>query len=457
MYYDGLRKRVRAVADARRNANAPRVPVADCIAPVYLDLHRDVKDGAHVIYNLPGGRGSCKSSFVSLEIVDGIMSDPEANGIVFRRYAATMRESTYAQIAWAIDALGVGNLWRGGVSPLQFTYLPTGQVITFRGLDDATKVKSIKPRRGVYRYVWFEEYSEFTGPNQVRSVLQSVMRGGSGFRIFNSFNPPLSVNNWANKAVLTPDERAVTFRTTYLDVPPAWIGEDFAEEAERLKQVNPKAYDHEYMGKATGTGGEVFLNIEVREITAEEEAGLQYVYEGLDWGFASDPFAFVKLAYDRKKQAVYFLAEIVEKHKTNRQIADLLKAGGYDVEPGGGYVSMFSARRLPTAPPPDGKRLIICDSAEPKSIADLQELGIRAAACQKYPGCVQYRVKWLQGKRLVIDPKRTPYALKEFTEYEYEVTKDGEFTSDLPDRDNHTIDAAAYALDRVINHRRDAA
>ena len=461
MYYDSLRKKVRETAEARRAMNAPRVPIEKCIAPVYEELHRDVAEGGHVIYNLPGGRGSCKSSFVSLEIVDGIMRDPEANGIVFRRYAATMRESTFAQIAWAIEELGAVGLWRGNVSPMQYTYLPTGQVITFRGLDDAAKVKSIKPRHGLYRYVWFEEYSELTGRNQVRSVLQSVMRGGGSFKVFNSFNPPLSVNNWANMAVLEPDERAVTFRTTYLDVPRTWLGEDFIAEAERLKEVNPQAYRHEYLGEATGSGGEVFPNIETREITEEEEAQLEYVYSGLDFGFATDPAAFVRLAYDSKKQTVYLLGEIVAKHKSNAEFAEMIRAKGYDKGPAHAYVSpmmtMQRGYRPPTAPPEPADALITCDSAEPKSIGDLRELGLKVRACTKYPGCVQYRVKWLQTKRLVIDPKRTPYALKEFTGYEYETTKDGEFTSELPDKENHTIDATAYALDRVINDKRNSA
>lgn len=461
MYYDRLRRRVHDIAEARRAMSAPRVPVEQCIAPAYLELHRDVTEGGHVFYNLPGGRGSCKSSFVSLEIVNGIMRDPEANGIVFRRYAATLRESVFSQVAWAIEALGATALWRGSVNPLQYVYLPTGQVISFRGLDDATKVKSIKPRRGVYRYVWFEEYCELTGPNQVRSVLQSVMRGGSDFKVFNSFNPPLSVNNWANRTVLEPDERAVTFRTTYLDMPRTWLGEDFIDEAERLKKVNLRAYEHEYLGKATGAGGEVFPNIETREITKEDEAQFEYVYSGLDFGFASDPAAFVRVAYDRKRQTVYFLGEIVAKHKSNAELAELIRKAGYDRGPGDAYVSPLISRQRGYKPPMEpsapAEAFITCDSAEPKSIADLRGLGLRVRACTKYPGCVQYRVKWLQTKRLVIDPARTPYTLKEFTGYEYETTKDGEFTSDLPDKDNHTIDAAAYALDRVINNQRESA
>ena len=450
MYYDGLKRRVKATAEARRNAHAPRISLVDCIAPAYLPLHEDVIAGAHSIYHLPGGRGSCKSSFVSLEMVDGIMNDPEANGIVFRRVGATMRESVYSQIAWAIDELGASGLWRGSISPMQYVYLPTGQVITFRGLDAAEKIKSIKPRRGVYRYVWFEEFSELLGANQVRNVLQSVVRGGDGFRVFNSFNPPMSINNWANKYVLEPDERAITFRTTYLQVPPQWLGEAFIDEAERLREINETAYRHEYLGEATGSGGEVFPNIEAREITDEEIKQLQYQYNGLDWGFSVDPFAFVRVAYDRRTQTVFILDEMVARGKSNREIADMVKAKGYHVA-ASSYYSPFGGGGG------QEKQVVTCDSAEPKSISDLRGLGIKAMPCTKYPGSVAYGVKWLQSKRLVIDPKRTPNAFREFTGYEYVTTKDGEFTTDLPDRDNHTIDATRYALDRLINDGRNAA
>ncbi len=450
MYYDGLKRRVKATAEARRNAHAPRISLVDCIAPAYLPLHEDVIAGAHSIYHLPGGRGSCKSSFVSLEMVDGIMNDPEANGIVFRRVGATMRESVFSQIAWAIDELGASGLWRGSVSPMQYVYLPTGQVITFRGLDAAEKIKSIKPRRGVYKYVWFEEFSELLGANQVRNVLQSVVRGGDGFRVFNSFNPPLSVNNWANKYVLEPDERAVTFRTTYLQVPRQWLGEAFIDEAERLREINETAYRHEYLGEATGSGGEVFPNIEAREITDEEIKQLQYQYNGLDWGFSVDPFAFVRVAYDRRTQTVFILDEMVARGKSNAEIADMVKAKGYHLA-ASTYYSPFGMGGG------QEKQVVTCDSAEPKSINDLRGLGIKAMPCTKYPGSVAYGVKWLQSKRLVIDPKRTPNAFREFTGYEYVTTKDGEFTTDLPDKDNHTIDATRYALDRLINDGRNAA
>lgn len=447
MYYDRLRCRVNTIAKARQDAHKPRINVVDCIAPCYITLHNDVKTGQYTTFHLPGGRGSAKSSFVSLEIVDGMMDDPTANAIVFRRTAATMRESVFSQIAWAIDALGVTHLWRGNVSPMTYTYIPTGQQITFRGLDDAAKLKSIRPRHGKFKYVWFEEFAELNGPNQVRSVLQSVIRGGDDFRIFNSFNPPMSLNSWANKYILTQDNRATVFHSNYTMIPPEWLGESFLLEAERVKEVNERVYRHEYLGEAVGTGGEVFPNIEIREITDDEIKQMQYIYQGLDWGFSIDPLAFVRVSYNSKTQTVFLLDEIVKRGCSNTEIVSLIKEKGYDksIEDRGFY-SLTEGKYIS-----GGKQLVICDSEDPKSIADIQKQGIKAIPCKKYPGSVNYGIRWLQSKKIVIDPKRTPNGLKEFTEYEYETTKDGEFLASVPDKNNHLIDGVRYSLDQIIN------
>lgn len=415
------------------------------IAPVYMPVHEDIQNHGHSYINLPGGRGSCKSSFVSLEIVSGIMKDlsGESNAIIFRRYGNTMRESVYAQISWAIEQLGVSQYWRGNVSPMQFTFLPTGAQIIFRGLDDSSKLKSIKPRKGIFRYIWFEEFSELPGENFTRSVMQSVQRGGENFIVFRSFNPPISASNWANIYVQRPDPRGITLHTSYLDVPAEWLGEGFIYEAERLKEINETAYKHEYLGEATGTGGEVFPNITVREITNGEIQQMQYIYAGIDFGFSIDPAVFIRVAYDRKHDTVYLLDEIYKKHMGNKQLAEEIKAKGYDKT---GQVKIGNEFY-------NERQTIICDSAEPKSISDLQSNGLKAIACKKYQGSVIYGIKWLQNRRIVIDPARTPNAHREFISYEYETTKDGEFLADVPDRNNHTIDAVRYALDWLINRR----
>lgn len=431
-----IKKRLKRLEETQQRRAESRAMVGAVnakkhIAEVYHSLHDDIENRAHTFYNLPGGRGSAKSSFVSLEIVDGIMDDPtgQTNAIVFRYVGATLRESVFSQIAWAIDTLGVNHLWKSGVSPMQFTYIPTGAQILFRGLDDATKLKSIKPRKGTFRFVWFEEFCELPGPNFLRSVQQSVMRGGSGFIVFRSFNPPISQNNWANVYIQEPDPKAITLATDYTMIPPEWLGEAFLYEAERLKEVNPTAYLHEYMGQATGTGGEVFPNLEIRAITDEEICNMQYFYQGVDFGFAVDPACYMRVSYDKKHDTVFFHDEIYKKGCSNAQLAQLIKDKGYHGE------------------------YVIADCAEPKSIADLRDNGIAAKMCHKEPGCVEYRVKWLQHRRIVIDPKRTPNAYREFVNYEYETDKDGNFLSRLPDRDNHSIDAVAYALNSLIYKR----
>lgn len=443
-----LKKEIKGIQDAQAVIDA--IDVTQHIAPVYLPLHEDIQKAAHQNINLPGGRGSGKSSFVSLEIVNGIMQDTTgtSNAIIFRRTANTMRESVYSQIAWAIDVLGVSEYWRGNVSPMSWVYRPTGQAIFFRGLDDASKLKSIKPRRGYFRYIWLEEFSELPGENFTRSVMQSVIRGGNKFTVFRSFNPPLSVSNWANVYIQRPDDRAITLHTSYLDMPPAWLGDDFILEASRLKEINEQAYRHEYLGEATGSGGAVFPNVIVREITDEEINELQYIFTGVDFGFSVDPAVFMRVAYDSKHDAVYLLDEIYKKHLSNKQLADAIKARSYE------YTGRFVNVGYVGYPDMQAERqVIICDSAEPKSINDLQNEGLKAIACKKYPGSVLYGIKWLQNRHLIIDPRRTPNAHREFINYEYVMTKDGEFLADVPDENNHCIDATRYALDRIINKR----
>lgn len=450
-----IERRLKALELARERTEAARadikaVDVLQHIAPVYYGLHADIEAAAHQYYNLPGGRGSCKSSFVSLEIVNGVMQDESghSNAIIFRRTANTMRESVYSQIAWAIDILGVNEYWRGNVSPMSWTYTPTGAQILFRGLDDSNKLRSIKPKKGTFRYIWLEEFSELPGENFTRSVMQSVVRGGKDFAVFRSFNPPINASNWANVFIARPDPRAITLHTSYLDIPAQWLGDDFILEAERLQEINEKAYQHEYLGLATGSGGEVFPNITVREITDDEIKELQYIYAGVDFGFSVDPAVFMRVAYDQKHDTVYLLDEIYKKHLSNNELAAQITAKGYEYTGQYENAGYFGGNEVYKE-----RQTIVCDSAEPKSINDLRNAGLKCIACQKYPGSVIYGVKWLQNRRIVIDPARTPNAHREFIGYEYMTTKDGEFLADVPDKDNHTIDATRYALDRIINRR----
>lgn len=157
---------------------SPTVNLTDVIAPSFYAVHKDIKAEAHTYYDLYGGRGSTKSSFISAEIVLGIMKDPEANAIVFRKYGTTLRESVFEQIAWAISTLGVGHLWRAVLNPMSFIFLPTGQRILFRGLDKAKKTKSIKVSKGYFKFLWLNT-SDHVKPVKFRGTpMRTILSEG---------------------------------------------------------------------------------------------------------------------------------------------------------------------------------------------------------------------------------------------------------------------------------------
>lgn len=154
--------------------NENPINLDEIIAPAFYNVFWDILDGKHTYYDLYGGRGSTKSSFVGVMIPFLMMQDAEngimSNAVIFRKVGNTLRESVYEQIAWGIDALGVNELWDTSVSPMQYTYKPTGQKIIFRGLDKAKKTKSIKASKGYFKYLWFEELDEFSGIEEIRTV-----------------------------------------------------------------------------------------------------------------------------------------------------------------------------------------------------------------------------------------------------------------------------------------------
>ena len=401
------------------------IKLSQVIGPAFHLLARDVFSHGHTHYDLSGGRGSLKSSCVSILVPLLIVSNPNTHALVLRKVANTIRDSVYAQYMWAIGELGMAAYWEAKVSPMELIYKPTGQKIMFRGADDPMKIKSIKVPFGYIAITHFEEKDQFAGRAEIRNILQSTMRGGSLFWNFESYNPPISRDNWANKDSLEERADRLCHKSTYLEAPREWLGEQFVAEAEHLKESNEKAYQHEYLGIAVGTGGNVFDNLELREITDKEVASFDRIYQGADWGWFPDPFAFVRLHYDKARETIYILDEIYANKLTNEASGKMILDKKYT----DAYVTE--------------------DSAEPKSVADHRAMGIPAKAAVKGPGSVEYGMKWLQRRKIVIDKRRTPNVNREFVGYEYERNKEGDIISGYPDKDNHTIDATRYALERV--------
>lgn len=401
------------------------VRLSQVIGPAFFDAARDIVEHKHTHYDFSGGRGSLKSSFVSLIVPVLLINNPGTHAVVLRKVANTIRDSVYAQYVWAIGELGMAAYWDAKVSPMELIYRPTGQKIMFRGADDPMKIKSIKVPFGYIAITHFEEKDQFAGRAEIRTILQSTMRGGSKFWNFESYNPPISRDNWANKDSLEEREDRLCSKTTYLQAPAEWLGEQFILEAEHLKETDERAYQHEYLGVPVGLGGNVFENLELREITDDEVATFDHIYQGADWGWFPDPFAFIRVHYDRARETVYFIDEIYKNKLSNEESAGIIMERGYN------------------------DTFITCDSAEPKSVADYRAMRLPAKEAVKGPGSVEYGMKWLQRRTLVIDRKRTPHAYDEFVNYEYERDKDGEIISGYPDEKNHLIDATRYALERV--------
>lgn len=401
------------------------IRLSEKIGPAFYAVAHDVFRHGHTHYDESGGRGSLKSSFVSIVVPLLLVQNPTAHALVLRKVANTIRDSVYAQYIWAIGELGMAEYWDAKVSPMELIFKPTGQKIMFRGADDPMKIKSIKVPFGYIAVTHFEEKDQFAGRAEIRTILQSTMRGGSVFWNFESYNPPISRDNWANKDSLEERTDRLCHKSTYLEAPPEWLGEQFLAEAEHLKATDERSYQHEYLGIPVGTGGNVFDKLELREITDTEIAGFDRIYQGADWGWFPDPFAFIRLYYNRTRETIFLIDEIYQNKMPNEQSAQMILDRGYN-----------DAR-------------IICDNAEPKSVADFRAMRLPAQAAIKGPGSVEYGMKWLQRRTIVIDRKRTPNAYKEFVGYEYERNKDGDIISGYPDANNHLIDAARYALEPV--------
>lgn len=403
--------------------------LSDLIAPCFYPVHASMRLGRHDEYFLKGGRGSAKSSFAALQLALCLLRDENAHAIVYRKVAATLRESAFEQVIWALDALGLAGYYELRRAPLEIIIRATGQRILFRGADDPGKSKSLKIADGYFRYLWFEEAAEFAGMQDIRTIKASVLRGVSGAITVYSYNPPVSSSAWINAEVLLPRPGRLVHHSCYTDLPAHWLGESFIAEAEALKHSNERSYRHMYLGEVTGTGGQVFENLRLRTIVREELENLDRPLNGLDFGFAVDPDAFVRVHYDPRRRRLLVAEEFFGVRTPTDRLAEEVRSRA-------------------------GNETVHCDSADPRMIQELRLRGIQAVGVKKGSGSVRQGIRFLQELgEIIIDPARCPNAAREFSGYEYQRDGLGGFRADCPDQNNHIIDAVRYALEDVIRHR----
>lgn len=404
------------------------VKLSSLIPSKFHDVWRASKSKDILNVVCSGGRGSGKSSNVAHIITQLLMRYP-VNAVGIRKIDNTLEQSIYEQMKWAISEQQVTHLFRFNKSPLRITYLPRGNYMVFRGAQYPERIKSLKDSRFPFAIAWVEELAEFRTEEEVTTITNSLLRGeldeGLQYKFFFTYNPPKRKQSWVNKKYGTQFVSGNTFvhHSTYLDNP--FIAKEFIKEAEETKKKNEMKYRWEYMGEAIGSGITPFNNLQFREITDEEAANFDNIRNGLDFGYATDPLAFVRWHYDKKHNGIYAIDEYYGQKISNRQAANWIKSRGYQSD------------------------RIGADSAEPKSIAELHgDFNLpNVYGVKKGPDSVEFGERWLDDLDFIcIDPKRTPNIAREFESIDYQTDRDGNPKPRLEDKDNHTIDATRYAF-----------
>ena len=405
-----------------------QIKISSLIPTKFHNVWRASLDPNKLHIACKGGRGSGKSSNVAHIIVQMLMRYA-VNGVAIRKTDNTLEQSVYEQIKWAIAEQQVTHLFKFNKSPLRITYKPRGNYIVFRGAQNPERIKSLKDSQFPFAIGWIEELAEFKTEDEVKTITNSLLRGeladGLFYKFFYTYNPPKRKQSWVNKKYETQFQPNNTFvhASTYLDNP--YIAKAFIEEAEATKERSEHRYRWEYLGEAIGSGVAPFENLRFEMITDEQYKNFDNIRQGLDFGYATDPVAFIRLHYDKTRRKVYLMDEFYQVKTSNRQIAEWVRSKGYN------------------------DQMIIADSAEPKSIAEIRAAhGInKIKGAKKGADSVEFGERWLDDlDAIVIDPKRTPHAAKEFENIDYQVDRDGNPKPRLEDKNNHLIDSCRYSL-----------
>ncbi len=379
---------------------------------------------------LKGGKGSKKSTTTALNFIFRLMKQPESNLLVVRAVMNTHRDSTFAQLKWAQEKLGVSHLWKNTVSPLEMTYLPTGQKILFRGFDDVLKLASTTVEKGYLCWVWIEEAFEIESETDFEKLDLSVPRGNIAEHLFKqttlTFNP-WSEHHWLKKRFFDkPSESVDVYSTNYL------INEflDDTDKAvfERLREENPRRYVVAGLGEWGIAEGLIYENWEVREfepgsLGKEDEGQWQYKsFFGLDYGYTNDPTAFIAFAVNPIKKEIWIYDEHYETRMLNDDIAKMIAEKGF------------------------AKERIRADAAEPKSNDDLRRLGInRIAPSVKGKDSIINGITAIQGYKIFVSPL-CKNVISELSSYCWKKDKNDNGINVPEDKNNHLMDAMRYAF-----------
>lgn len=374
-----------------------------------------------------GSRASKKSTTTAMNMIWRIMKYPNSNGLVVRKVFRTIKDSCFAQLKWAIHRLGVDKYWQATNSPLELTYKPTGQKILFRGLDDPLKVTSISVDQGTICFLWIEEAYEVMKEEDF-DMLDESIRGEVPDGLFKQITltlNPWNDRHWIKKRFFdneSDDVLAIT--TNYMCN--EWLDEGDLKMFERMKLNNPKRYRVAGLGEWGTVDGLVYENIEEVKFNIDEirnKKGVESAF-GLDFGYTNDPTALFCGLIDLDDNKIYVFDEMYEKGLSNKKIYEKIADLGYI------------------------KERIIADSAEPKSIDELRDLGLRRiVAAEKGQDSIRSGIQFVQNYKIIVHPRCVNF-LTEVYNYQWDKDKFGTSINKPIDDFNHLMDAMRYALER---------
>ena len=382
-----------------------------------------------------GSRASKKSKTTALWYIYHLMKYPEANLLVVRKTFRTLKDSCFTDLKWAVHRWGVDHLWNFTLSPLEATYIPTGQKIYFRGLDDPLKVTSIAVDKGCLCWMWIEEAYEIMSESDF-DMLDESIRGSTPEDLFKQITitlNPWNEHHWIKKRFFDsydPDTLALT--TNYLCN--EWLDKSDLAVFERMKVNNPRRYQVAGLGNWGIVEGLIYENWKEEAYTLitrkEAQEGRKGVIRdnlktvcGLDFGYTNDPTAFVIALLDRDNSRLYIYDEFYEKGLSNKAIAERIKELGYR------------------------KERITADSAEPKSIDELKTYGLNVKGAVKGKDSIVHGIQWIQDLEIIIHPRCVNF-LTEISNYTWDTDRFGKKLNVPIDDFNHLMDALRYAVER---------
>lgn len=380
-----------------------------------------------------GSRASKKSTTTALNMIYRIMTYPDSNGLVIRKVFRTVKDSCFSQLKWAIHRLKVDKYWKATNSPLELTYLPTGQKILFRGLDDPLKVTSVAVDKGSLCFLWIEEAYEIMSEDDFNMLDESI-RGQVPDGLFKQITltlNPWNDRHWIKRRFFDREDKDILAITTNYKCN-EWLDKADLKVFDEMKIHNPKRYRVAGLGEWGVVDGLVYENIEEKRFDISSligQEGIESVF-GLDFGYTNDPTALFCGLIDLKNKVIYVFDELYKKGLSNKKIYEEVEAMGHR------------------------KESIIADSAEPKSIDELRSLGLtRVRAAKKGKDSILNGIQFIQDFKLVIHPRCVNF-LTEVTNYQWAKDKFDNSINKPIDDFNHLMDAMRYAIEPyIIKHK----